>query len=120
MPRLISCAMTVDAVLDRTKTVTRRKGWWLDGRGRRLVVPGEAVTQAENIRRSNAPTIVRWRSNTCVRGHSLEDAYPIRRNGKAVGRLCRTCTREKNARRHKERQAKAAWSYLDAADGVTP
>ena len=35
MSRLMSVAFTEQAVRDRTKTVTRRKGWWEDKNGRR-------------------------------------------------------------------------------------
>lgn len=67
----------------------------------------EAVTQAENIRRSEAPTIINWRNGVCKYGHSMSDAYPQRRNGLVVGRICRTCTKEKNRLRHLQRR------YLD-------
>jgi hypothetical protein len=43
MPRLMSVAMTVDAVIERRKTVTRRKGWWLDKNGRRILKPGDRL-----------------------------------------------------------------------------
>ena len=44
MPRLMSVAMTEQAVVDRIKTVTRRKGWWLDKNGRHLVKVGDRLT----------------------------------------------------------------------------
>ena len=37
MPRLMSVAMTEDAVRARQKTVSRRLNWWADKNGRRLV-----------------------------------------------------------------------------------
>jgi hypothetical protein len=43
MPRSMACSMTEAAVLARTKTVTRRIGWWTDKRGRRLLMPGDRV-----------------------------------------------------------------------------
>lgn len=43
MPRLMSVAFTEDAVRNRTKTVTRRKGWWEDKNGRRLVKVGDTL-----------------------------------------------------------------------------
>lgn len=49
MPRLISVAMTTDAVRDRSKTVTRRKGWWRDSRGRRIIEPGDKLTLCEKV-----------------------------------------------------------------------
>lgn len=44
MSRLLSVSMTEQPVIARTKTVTRRRGWWLDKHGRRLVVPGDTLT----------------------------------------------------------------------------
>ena len=44
MPRIMSCAETTQAVLDETKTVTRRLGWWEDRRGRRLLKPGDELS----------------------------------------------------------------------------
>lgn len=37
--RLLSCALTETQVIDRTKTETRRLGWWEDKHGNRLVMP---------------------------------------------------------------------------------
>lgn len=37
----MSVAFTEQAVRERRKTVTRRKGWWLDKNGRRLLLPGD-------------------------------------------------------------------------------
>lgn len=44
MARLMSVAFTEQAVRDRIKTVTRRKGWWKDKNGRRLIQPGDRIT----------------------------------------------------------------------------
>ena len=44
MPRLMSVAMTEQAVVDRIKTVTRRKGWWLAKNGRNRVKVGDRLT----------------------------------------------------------------------------
>ena len=49
MPRLMSVAMTEDAVHARTKTVTRRKGWWVDKAGRRLALPGNRITLCRKV-----------------------------------------------------------------------
>ena len=49
MSRLMSVAMTVDAVRERRKTVTRRKGWWLDKNGRRILKPGDRLTLCEKV-----------------------------------------------------------------------
>lgn len=49
MSRLMSVAYTEDAVRARTKTVTRRKGWWTDKHGRRLIVPGDRLTLCRKV-----------------------------------------------------------------------
>jgi hypothetical protein len=49
MSRLMSVAMTTDAVIERRKTVTRRKGWWLDKNGRRLLHVGDTLTLCRKV-----------------------------------------------------------------------
>lgn len=49
MSRLMSVAMTTDAVIERRKTVTRRKGWWLDKNGRRLLHEGDTLTLCRKV-----------------------------------------------------------------------
>jgi hypothetical protein len=49
MPRLMSVAFTEAAVRERRKTVTRRKGWWTDKRGRRLLAPGDRLTLCRKV-----------------------------------------------------------------------
>lgn len=49
MPRLMSVAMTTDAVIERRKTVTRRKGWWLDKNGRRILHAGDRLTLCRKV-----------------------------------------------------------------------
>ena len=49
MPRLMSVAFTEDAVRERRKTVTRRKGWWLDKNGRRILTPGDQLTLCRKV-----------------------------------------------------------------------
>lgn len=49
MSRLISVAMTTDAVIERRKTVTRRKGWWTDKNGRRLLHAGDTLTLCRKV-----------------------------------------------------------------------
>lgn len=49
MSRLMSVSMTEQAVVERRKTVTRRKGWWLDKRGRRLLKPGDHLTLCRKV-----------------------------------------------------------------------
>jgi hypothetical protein len=45
----MSVAFTEQAVRDRTKTVTRRKGWWEDKNGRRIIHPGDRITLCRKV-----------------------------------------------------------------------
>jgi hypothetical protein len=45
----MSVAMTKQAVIERRKTVTRRKGWWLDKNGRHILKPGDRLTLCEKV-----------------------------------------------------------------------
>ncbi|PFG17219.1 hypothetical protein ATK74_1782 [Propionicimonas paludicola] len=49
MSRLMSVAFTEQAVVERRKTVTRRKGWWLDRSGRHLLKPGDRLTLCRKV-----------------------------------------------------------------------
>lgn len=49
MSRLMSVAFTEQAVVERRKTVTRRKGWWENKRGRRLLNPGDRLTLCRKV-----------------------------------------------------------------------
>lgn len=49
MSRLMSVSMTEQAVIERRKTVTRRKGWWLDKNGRRLLHAGDGLTLCRKV-----------------------------------------------------------------------
>lgn len=49
MPRRMSVAMTQQQCRARTKTVTRRKGWWLDKHGRPLVKPGDRLLLVDRV-----------------------------------------------------------------------
>lgn len=59
MARLMSVALTEQAVVERRKTVTRRAGWWVDKRGRRLLVPGDRVTLCRKVmgRKADEPLV---------------------------------------------------------------
>ena len=43
MPRNMSFSLTTDQVRNRTKTVTRRLGWWKNKHGKRLLQVGDIV-----------------------------------------------------------------------------
>ena len=45
----MSVAFTEQAVRDRIKTVTRRKGWWEDKNGRRILKPGDRITLCRKV-----------------------------------------------------------------------
>lgn len=49
----------------------------------------EDVTRRTNMLRGEHPDAVRHRTDTCVRGHDLRDAY-VRKEGK---RMCRECAK---------------------------
>lgn len=49
MPRHMSVAETEAAVRARTKTETRRLGWWKDKRGRRLLKPGDLLVLCPKV-----------------------------------------------------------------------
>lgn len=49
MPRLMSVAYTEQAVIERRKTVTRRKGWWIDKNGKRLLHEGDRLTLCRKV-----------------------------------------------------------------------
>lgn len=56
MSRLMSVALTEQSVRDRTKTMTRRLGWWTDKNGRRLLLPGDKLTLCPKVMgRQGAP-----------------------------------------------------------------
>ncbi len=59
MSRLMSVSMTEQAVLDRIKRVTRRKGWWKDKNERRLVVPGDRLMLCRKVmgRKKDEPLV---------------------------------------------------------------
>ena len=54
MSRLMSVAMTTDAVIARRKTVTRRVGWWENKHGRRILKPGDTLRTLGGVSRVTA------------------------------------------------------------------
>ena len=45
----MSVAFTEQAVIERRKTVTRRKGWWKDKNGRLMLFPGDRLTLCRKV-----------------------------------------------------------------------
>lgn len=61
----------------------------------------EAVTHLENVRRGESPSARHARKTHCIRGHEFtpENTAMERVSGRRPYRRCKTCTREKYARR---------------------
>lgn len=59
MSRLISVSHTTEQVRARTKTETRRLGWWKDRNGRQLVKVGDTLTLCEKVmgRKAGEPLV---------------------------------------------------------------
>lgn len=59
MSRLISVALTEQAVVERRKTVTRRLGWWEDKNGRRIIKAGDRLTLCRKVmgRKAGEPLV---------------------------------------------------------------
>lgn len=55
MARLMSVALTAQAVRERRKLVTRRLGWWEDRAGRRLTYPGDRLTLCPKVQGRRRP-----------------------------------------------------------------
>lgn len=57
--RLMSVALTEQAVIERRKTVTRRLGWWADKNGRSLLHPGDQLQLCRKVmgRRAGEPLV---------------------------------------------------------------
>ena len=49
MSRLMSVAFTEQAVVERRKTVTRRRNWWRDKNGRRILHAGDRLTLCRKV-----------------------------------------------------------------------
>ena len=78
MSRLMSVAFTEQAVRERRKTVTRRKGWWEDKNGRRLVKPGDHLTLCHKVmgRKKGEPLVrIAEVEVVSVRREPLTDLY---------------------------------------------
>lgn len=61
MSRMMSVAFTEQAVIERRKTVTRRKGWWRDKNGRPIVKAGDRlklVRKAMGLRKGEKVHVV--------------------------------------------------------------
>lgn len=79
MARVISCSATTEQVIARTKTQTRRRGWWTDKKGRRLVLPGDQlqiVDKAMGLKKGQKPNRLALVEVVDVRRERLCDITP--------------------------------------------
>lgn len=126
MARLLAVSLTEPQVVARTKTVTRRLGWWEDRNGRRLLSPGDRLTlvrKSMGRRRVDgtveplhvvANVIVldvrRERLHAITPGDVRAEGFPDWSPGQFVEFFCRThrgCTPERIVTR-------IEWRYLPA------
>lgn len=54
------------------------------------------IARGENVRIGYSPYLIAYRTNVCLKGHDLSDAY-IEATGR---RKCRTCTNERQRRNY--------------------
>jgi len=71
MTRLISCSHTIDQIKDRSKTVTRRKGWRFLKPGDRLVV----VEKAMGLKKGEHPVRLAEVEVVSIRRGRLDDIH---------------------------------------------
>jgi len=80
----------------------------------------EAVTRAENMARSNAPSMVNKRKTHCKHGHEFTPENIYRPPTQPGTRLCRICHARRNAERvERERAQRAAQEERRAAADLT-
>lgn len=139
MARRMSVAMTTQQVLDRTKTVTRRKGWWLDKHGRPLVKPGDhlilvdrvmgfkkgeratvlAEVEVVSVRREQLSVLSDW----CGDEEHLEQCAELRREGFDPARIGPAAFVHRyfvvaQGMSVDDMVTRIEWRYLDAGDGA--
>lgn len=130
MPRLMSVAMTTDAVIARRKTVTRRKGWLMLKPGDRLTLcrkvqgrkPGEplerlAEVEVVDLRRQrldmllvgplNQPLVWDWAHEEMER-----EGFP----GMEPGEFVKRCFIEAQGMSPNDEVTRIEWRYLDGGD----
>lgn len=126
MSRLMSVSLTEDAVRARTKTVTRRLGWWADVNGRRLLLPGNRLSLCRKVmgRKAGEPlvriaevqVVDMSRQQLHVQNTDDETAregFPDWSWGEFVEFFCREmrCTQDTVVTR-------IEWAYLNETEGV--
>lgn len=78
----------------------------------------EPVTEQVNIRRGYSPMVRASLADTCPRGHSLADAYVVRRGGVATSRQCRPCLRERQRQEYRRKRAGADVNAIDGTEVI--
>lgn len=120
MARFLSVALTEPQVRDRSKTVTRRLGWWKDKNGRRLLHVGDRLTLCRKVqgRKPGEPlvrlaevevvSVRRERLDAIGPGGPAREGFPDMTGGQFVAFFCEhmRCTPETVVTR-------IEWRYLD-------
>lgn len=128
MSRLMSVAFTEQAVVERRKTVTRRKGWWTDKNGRRILNPGDRLTLCRKVmgRKPGEPLVrlaevevvdVRREplSFVCVDERETErEGFP----GMSGGEFIRRYFMEAQGISASDDVTRIEWRYIDDEDGT--
>ena len=79
MPRRMSFARTIEQMRARTKTVTRRLGWWVKSQDSPLVLPGEHVIACEKtqgLKRGERQRVIRSIEIVSIWREPLGDITP--------------------------------------------
>lgn len=79
MSRLMSVAMTTDAVIERRKTVTRRANWWEDKNGRRILNVGDRLTLCRKVQGRKPGEPIERRAGSPL--HEARNPAPARAHG---------------------------------------
>lgn len=118
MPRLMSVTLTEDAVIDRTKTVTRRLGW-------RMLKPGDRLTLCRKVmgRRKGDPLVrlaeveVVAVGRECLEdiddGEAAREGFPEKTGAEFVDFFC-----EHMRCKPGTTVTRIEWRYLDRPEGA--
>lgn len=116
MPRLMSVAMTTDAVIERRKTVTRRKGWLFLKPGDRLTLcrkvqgrkPGQPI---ERLAEVEVVSVRREQLHEITREDVALEGFP---GMNRVDFVCRFFL-DPQKMRETDLVTRIEWRYLDGA-----
>lgn len=124
MARLLSVALTEPQVRDRSKTVTRRMGWWKDRHGRRILHVGDRLTLVRKAQgRRNGEPVMRLAEvqvvdvrreplNTVTQDEVIREGFPGMTLAEFVAFFCEHMRCAPTAE-----VTRIEWTYLDEAEG---